>query len=284
MLGLGAIGQFAIGEQSLTTATAEVITVDKWFQPLSEPPRFKPGLKAGSQQALAYVSNPLTVTPFAWFMPLSEPPRFRRFAPSRQQIGINDPLPFVSFSWFQPLSDPPVRVKSALRAGLQQVLAFDPVPFVSFGWFAQLSEPPRKKRSLAVQQVPFTTDSQVIPTTMLMPWFAPLSEPPRFKPGLRAGLQQVLAWPPRVLPTPTVTGVMSANETPDDFLGGLQAFNRVISGEIGVIVNNFTGAQIGVSAASPSQGASGVAEQKAVAIGGSATPTITTAHVAIRVI
>lgn len=209
MLGLGAVGQFAIGQ--VGSGTAEVITVDKWFQPLSEPPRF------------------------------------RKFNTALQQFATGSPLPFVPFAWFVPLSEPAVKVKVGLTAGQQQALAFDPVPFVSFGWFAQLSEPVRFKRNIVREQQPFTTDTSVIPVSMLMPWFAPLSEPPRFKPGLTASLQQSIAWPPRLLPTPTVTGTMSANETPDDFLGSGREWNRVSTGEVGLFTQAFPSGESGIA-------------------------------------
>lgn len=250
MLGLGAIGQFAIGEQTLATSQAEIITVDKWFQPLSEPPRFRRGLRA-----------------------------------SLQQFAAPSPQPFVPFFWFEALSEPAVKNRRGLKASQQQFLAFDPQPFVSFGWFGQLTEPSRKKRGLpAALQQSFATDPTVIPISRMMPWFVPLSEPPRFKPGLRAALQQALAWPPRVLPPPTVTATMSANETPDSFLGGASFWNRIISGEVGVIEYSFTGGEIGIVERNTPPGASGIIEPVVASAGGAAVPQVTSAHISIRIV
>lgn len=173
MLGHGAIGQFAIGQ----AAAPETVTLDKWFMPLSEPVRFRPGMSAWLQQSLAF-----------------------------------NPQPFVSFSWFEALSEPPVKHLQGLTPAQQQFTAFHPAPspFVATGWYV------------------------------------PLSEPPRFKLGLAPPRQQFLAAPSRLLPTPTVFGVLAATETKDTFLGSAREWNRVTSGEIGVIEAKFTGAQIGV--------------------------------------
>ena len=212
MLGFGATGQFAIGQAS-AGGTAETVTMDKWFQALSEPVRFRLGLQAAEQQ---------------FFIP--------------------SPFPVVSFSWFQELSKPPVLTLPGLRPSQQQFFALDPLPRVSFSWFEGLSEPARFKPGLAaaLQQF-YAADTTVIPTTKLMEWFAPLSEPVRFKPGLLAALQQFLAHPPQLRPTPNISGVLAAVETKDVFLAGGTVFNRVISGEIGVTEQKFTGAQIGIS-------------------------------------
>src|SRR5262249_39545270 len=88
MLGHGAIGQFAIGEAA--AITTEVVTVDKWFVPFSDPVvRVKRGLAAANQ--LAYPAL--------------------------------NPRPFVPFDWFYPFSDPIVRTKRGLKAALQQALS-----------------------------------------------------------------------------------------------------------------------------------------------------------------
>lgn len=320
MLGFGATGQFAIGEVGITGTGAETITPDKWYQALSEPVRFKPGVKASAQQFTAFFPNPLVS--FGWFEGLSEPVRFKPGLSARlQQALAFYPQPFVSFGWFAELSKPqsltkrgllpgqqqflalqpapspfvatgwfsplsePVRLKPGLRSSLQQSFTFNALPFVSFGWFGALSEPVRLKPGLkaSLQQF-FTTDTTVIPTSKLIQWFAALSEPVRFKPGLRAPLQQFMAWPPQLRPTATTTAVLDATETKDTFLGAAQSWNRVISGEIGVIEKSFTGAEIGVLEQPYNPGGSGIVMEITSTVSGAAVPVVARGSVSIRVV
>ena len=252
MLGLGATGQFAIGEVDTGVAAgAEFIGPDKYMQRLSEPVRFLPAVRASAQQFLAF--NPQPVVSFSWFAPLSEPVRQRPRSPAALYPSFffqPAPSPFVATGWFAPLSEP-VRTKPALRAAQQPFTAYVPNPttVTPFAWFAPLSEPVRIKPALAraLQQF-FATDPSVIPLTKLMTWFAPLSEPVRIRPGLRAWLQQFFTGPPRLLPTPTTSGVLNARETKDVFLTGASAFNPAASAEIGLVDTGFPLAEIGISA------------------------------------
>jgi hypothetical protein len=282
MLGHGATGQFAIGE--VGAGTAENITPDKWYEMLSEPPRFLPGLRAGQQQFTAF--NPLPFVNFSWPEPLSEPVRFRPALPAgEQQFLAFNPLPFVSFGWFEELSIPSVRTKPGLLPPLQQFFAADttviptskliewfqalsepprfpralppgehqftalnPLPRVSFGWYEGLSEPVHFPPALraALQQF-YAADTTVIPTTKLMEWFAGLSEPVRFKPALLAALQQFLAHPPQIRPTPTTTATLNALETKDTMLAGARVYNAVLSGEVGVYEAKSPPGEIGIN-------------------------------------
>lgn len=215
MLGFGATGQFAIGQVGI--GAAENITPDKWYIALSEPVRFRQGLRAGQQQFSA----------------------------------LSDPFPFVSFSWFEELSKPPVLTKPGLRPSQQQFLAFHPAPspFVATGWFAPLSEPVRKKPGLPPARQPFfTIDTAVIPISKLTAWFSALSEPVRFKIGLKPWLQQFFTGPPRLLPNPAITGIWASNETRDTFLAGAMIFNPPNSTEIGIVDTGFPAAEIGIAA------------------------------------
>jgi len=182
MLGFGTIGQFTIGEAG--TGSAETISADKWFVPLSEPVRFKPGVSA-----------------------------------ARQQFDtLKDGFPFVSFSWFEDLSKPPIVAKPQLKAAQQQFLAFYPTPspFVATGWFEPLAEPVRFKPGLPPSRQPFIArDDGFIPgpATLLQGWFTLLGEPVRFRQGLSARFQQDLGYYPRILPNPNVTGILNPTET-----------------------------------------------------------------------
>jgi hypothetical protein len=170
----------------------------------------------GTAGAISWGWAATTLTPmtFDWYVPLTEPVRQKQGLRASQQQFLAyspDPLTIIPFSWFAALSEPP-RFKPGLKPALQQFAAFDPKPFVSFSWME------------------------------------PLSEPVRFKPGLRASQQQFLAQPAQLRPNPNITGQLAAfDKNHDVFLGGAQEWNRVASGEIGVIEASFTGAQIGVA-------------------------------------
>ena len=174
----------------------------------------------------------------SWFMPLSEPVRIKRgLAPHEHQAFAAPPAVVVPFSWFQELSQP-VRKKPGLPASLQQSFAQDttPIPVSKINWFMPLSEPVRKKPGLPPHLDPaFAADTEVIPVALKTGWYQPLSEPVRTKQGLKPGEQQAFAGPPRLLPTPNITGTMAAFENFDSFLAGARIWDRIASGEAGLV-------------------------------------------------
>lgn len=217
MLGFGALGQFPLGGGPYGTAT---ITTIGWYAPLSDPVRKKRGVRAGTQQFLAF--SPQPIVPFAWFRLLDEPVRKRARSPAALSPAFlyqPMPSPFVASGWFSPLSDP-VRKKPRSPAALFPHFFYQPgpSPFVASGWFS------------------------------------PLSEPARIKPGLKAALQQFLASPSRLIPTPTSFGVMSALETKDIFLAGAMLWNRATDAEIGVINTTPQPAEIAIYPTAPATG------------------------------
>jgi hypothetical protein len=139
------------------------------------------------------------------------------------------------YGWYQPLSDPAVRIKRGLAASNQQALGAPPLPAaVPFNWFSPLAEPIRVPQRLRPSQQPFLAlhPTPVVP----FEWFEALSDPTvKLKLGLSAALQQhPHAWPPRLLPTPTITGVLDAVETKDSGLFGAMRFARAATVEIGL--------------------------------------------------
>jgi hypothetical protein len=252
MLGFGATGQFAIGQVDTTTAGSEFIGPDKYMQALAEPVRFRRGLGAPAQAFVAF--NPLPVVSFAWFEALAEPVR----KPPRS------PAAMAPVHFWQPA----------------------PSPFVATGWFAPLSEPVRKRPALpAGHKQFFAGDTTVIPLqTGLLPWFAPLSEPVRTRPGLAARLQQFLAAPSQLRPTPTTTGVLNALETKDVFQGGLRAWDRVVSGEVGVMEFSRPTAEIGIAPYNAPSGEAAVIVQGTAVSGGSAVTPAFAASISIRIV
>lgn len=253
MLGFGATGQFAIGQVGTVTGGAENITPDKWFQPLSIPVRFRPGLRAAQQQFAA----------------------------------LPDAFPFVPFAWYEDLAKPSIVARPALRTGEIPFFTFQPMPspFVATGWFEALAEPVRFRRGLRPSQQPFfASDTTPIPVSKLVPWFQALAEPVRFRQGLAAARQQFLAEPSRLLPTPTSFGVLNALETKDVFTGSARMWIRVVSAEVGVIESNFTGAEIGVSPLRQTTASTGAIETVLAPASGSPIAAITKASVSIRIV
>ena len=179
MLGHGAIGQFAIGQ--VGAGNPELISADKWFVSLSIPVRTLP-------------RSPAALSPDYFFDPA--------------------PSPFVAYGWRQWLSEP-VRLKPGIRVELQsfetQSADFLPHPqnFLE-GWFNWFSEPQRFKPLLIPADHPPPFYEPYPPIFQTTDWYNWLSEPVRLKRGLSVTLQQTLAYHPRVIPTPNVTGIMNA--------------------------------------------------------------------------
>ena len=210
MLGFDAVGRFALGQ--LPRAQSQILF--SWFAPLSEPARTRLGLAAAKQQFAALAPTP----------------------------------PLVSFSWFEPLAEP-VRVRPRSPAALYPNFFWQPAPspFVATGWFEALSEPARTLPGLRPSQQQFLAYQSNPVTVTPFAWFAPLAEPVRSLLGLKAGEQQFFAAPSQLRPTPTTTGVWLSLETPDVFLGGASVWNRITSGEMGIVPAKGPQAETGVS-------------------------------------
>ena len=162
-----------------------------------------------------------------------EQPQLRGTLDRRRRVAliasgeVRTIIPVIpSYGWYAPLSIPTTRPK--LPARHQQVAAFWPFPAINIGWFSPLSIPqklqkkgmePRLQQPLAlVVPLPGTA-------TLLQGWYNWYSEPVRFKKGIKATLQQTLAYPPRTLPNPNVTATLSAIETnADEALMAIRVF------------------------------------------------------------
>jgi hypothetical protein len=235
----------------------EQVTESRWHQPWSEPVRFK----INKQLAIALAASGLFFVPQQagevifvdkWINHWREPVRFKgvfRGMPTGEQpAAFPSPQPFVPFGWFDKLSEPIVKQKVGLRAGSQRFQTGSPLPFVSFSWFR--------------------------PQTEL---------PPKPKIGLATRFQQFLAQPPRLLPTPTITGRLNAIESGDTALFVGVSFGRPVNAMIGVIEL----AQVpylGIIEMPLTQGVSGVIEDHVAPASGSAAPVISDAAVSIRII
>ncbi len=183
---LGATGEFAVGEFNVGAS----FTPNLWA-PFDSPVWPQRGLPTHEQQFLAFVkASPFPETPLEskWHYPWSEPVRFKAgLAPYLQQFYTNDTTPIPTgrnMAWYAPFPTP-VWPPNGLKFYLQR---------------------------------DFTMDAQWIPSTgtLLEGWYNWFGEPVREKLGLRAHLQQFLAYHPRILPTPNVTATWASVEINED--------------------------------------------------------------------
>lgn len=199
--------------------SAEVVTVDKWFELLSEPVRQKQGLASRYQITLAwsYFTPSETITPDKWFEPLSEPVRKKSGLPAPEQSDLAFyAQPTVTFSYFNGLNEPR-RSKKGLPVQLQRAETASPQPVIPFSYYAWLTEPVRLKKGLASYEQQAVAAPPIFPNLLrTVPWFEPLNEPRWPKKGLKAHLQQTT-----VLGTHETSHVvfvtLDATETNGDF-------------------------------------------------------------------
>ncbi len=204
MLAQGALVQTALVAIPSGAAAAPVF-INGWYIPLSEPLlKSQQGLRPGQQQFLA-APPPNPTVPFGWYNWLSAPTRFPPRLPTPlQQFLAPSPQPLVPFSWVAALSEPRIKAKLGLRAATQQTLVFHPTPVIDIAWWQPLA----------------------LPTIRTLP-------------GLCASRQQFLAAPPRLLPTPTITGTLSAIEFKDTLTFGGMVFAAPSQALVGVIEVTF---------------------------------------------
>lgn len=188
MLGLGALGQYALGQaQSLIT---EIVYADKWIYAWSDPVRTTYNqsriTEIASGPVLVEFTFPETVTVDRWLLSLTEPVRVKPGLSSTEQ----QTAAFVEFTfketvtedrWHQPWSEPARAVHPPLITAQQQAAIF-PLPTAKETvtvdrWLLGLSEPVRVKPGLLVDDQSSTT----VDTRPFVPfaWFNALSEPAR---------------------------------------------------------------------------------------------------------
>jgi hypothetical protein len=257
--------------------TAEIITPDKWFTPLSNPTPAKRNPEGSNtfvpvvtgsgdvsfvqteavlqyQTTLVYQSifDPprvvaaVTVTVDEWFNPLSEPKRSRLSVPDQQSIAFVKAGPFpetVSIDrWVRPLAEPTCRTQ-IVREGGPVFVPVIPVDVVSFAqsdtsvpyqvtflyqyiaepirvvtetvtldkWFSPLSDPKRSRPSVPDRQSLAFVKAAPFPEAVSYDrWGYRLSEPVRTRAGLSAALQQAAAFNPYPLPTFAAPALASA--------------------------------------------------------------------------
>lgn len=237
---------------------SENITVDKWFNPLSEPAHRR-------HQHHQFISAPVLVSEdvSGWYAPFSEPRRFRvsisqKFI-AQDVLSDNQLIDTFESRWHQPWSEPTRR--KGLRTSIQQSTVHGSVPTPvggSIEWYAPFSDPMRRLWRPTTQTAYFANPETPAPTAVFLEWhnwfsdpvrakaglrpdlqavissniepiipssqswFGPYSEPLRlsFKIGLKAWLQQFFAADTETPPPPPLTIILSATETNGDIFTG----------------------------------------------------------------
>lgn len=179
------------------TSGPEVVTVDKWFQPLQVPVRARPPL-VNTQFAFVALQPAAPAAPsFDWYQALREPVRPVPGL-SRAAVGTGEAfvaLPAVpSIGWLNPLSEPPHRPSliTALQLGSARDLLFPSQEVITLDkWFQGLAEPRRAGPALSRAHVQAGVIEPTLPFD-IRGWFQPLAEPTR-RPWLQAPYHLVTA-------------------------------------------------------------------------------------------
>jgi hypothetical protein len=190
--------------------TAEVVTLDKWYRPFSDPVQYRV-LSTAQQIALALVK----ATPFSetvsldrWLIALSEPVRF---APSlrtaSQQAGwwnTFTPAAVENITvdkWYPPLAEP-VRFRVFSTTQQQALALVNAAPFAEVvypdKWFEALSEPTRVPlgQLRAIAEIASGIALNPLPPSnpaLMSTWFLALGEPQRFPKALGTPSQPTFA-------------------------------------------------------------------------------------------
>jgi len=201
MPGFGAIGRFPIAVLS----PPEFIGPDKFWNPFSEPVRFKLGVGAPLQQFFT--------------------------------SGNTNPEQVTESRWHQPWSEPLIKIKQGLRTGDQQFITYNNLAqIVPFSWFNNLRDPRVLARPMLITaDQPFLHEDLPPPFTFSFDWYANLSEPVRIKPGLRKELQAVEFFN-SFIPIIYTLGLQTT-ERHDLFLAVLHKNNQPIKATVSIKVN-----------------------------------------------
>jgi len=163
------------------------------------------------------------------------------------EVGQSAPPENITLDKWYIQSAPPVRFPAILIAAAQHFGGFDPGPPI----------------------VPFS-------------WDRKLTEPYWQKPRLIDGAQQFLAWPPRLLPTPSITASMAATESLDTFIGSIREYSAVVSAATSILEMLQTRSPVGVIENTHKSASVGVQASLPISASGSPLPPTYTARVAVN--
>jgi hypothetical protein len=189
---------------SLVFTAAEVITVDKWFEQLSDPTRRIPAAKQVTIVEWTAATTVEIITVDKWFVPFTDPAKRFNLLANQQQAYFSSQV-FTTAEvvtvdkWFVPFTEILRRKPDANQYDGDSRFA---AVSVRLKWFSPLSEPVRQKIGLPVTEQQAYFSSQVFTAEIVTvdKWFRLFTDPVRTKPALATGLQQTLA----LAPTPPI--------------------------------------------------------------------------------
>lgn len=155
----------------------EVITADKWFNPLSERlVKTKP--RATEFPAVFYGARPIVNTPDQWWQNLSTPPKAKPRVIEFPAFTYG-PTPIVNTAdrWWQNLATPP---KAKPRATEFPAFFYGAEPIVSNvdRWWQNLATPPKiKPRAIEFQAFAYSYFTEQAENVTVDKWFEELSKP-----------------------------------------------------------------------------------------------------------
>lgn len=174
----------------------DVVTLDKWYSPLTEPVRVKPRIDASHDRSdwfdyfVSAIDIPETITLDKWHSPLSQPYPSVRWAtefpqPVTDAESLTQPEETLLVKWHQPLSEP-VRVKKPLPIAAYPYFETDaealtqPEETLVSKWWQPLQEPyPAVRWATEYPAVSFVwpAPAEGGDTVTLDKWYSPLQEP-----------------------------------------------------------------------------------------------------------
>lgn len=165
----------------LPIQTIETVTLDKWFQPLTQP--LRKVVRPITPAVAAPVLTPENVSLDKWYQPLPQPVRakVRTISPA----GVGGPILSLADitldRWVPALSQPlRTRAPSILPAAAAPVLPpLAPQTVTVDEWFQPLPQPTRRTRAVPGDAIARAPTVIAAPPVTRMDWFQPLSQPAR---------------------------------------------------------------------------------------------------------
>ncbi len=156
---------------------AEVVTVDKWFNPLSER-LVKSKLRTADFPAFTYGATPIVNNVDQWWQNFATPPKSKPRATDFPATAYGaDPIVSNVDRWWQNLATPP---KTRPRTAEYPAFAYGADPIVSTPdrWWQNLPTPPKAKaRTIEYQSLAFSYFVEQAEIVTVDKWFEELSKP-----------------------------------------------------------------------------------------------------------
>lgn len=157
----------------------EVITVDKWFEPLSER-NVKTKLRSVEFQAFTFGQQPIVNTPDQWWQNLAIPPKAKPRSIEFPAIAQGYP-PIINGpdQWWQNLATPPKVKQRSVEYQPAFIPPYQRTPADGIEWWRQLSEPYPSKRGMnsQFQQAAAFVPGAVLESITMDKWWRQFSDP-----------------------------------------------------------------------------------------------------------